>query len=381
MSELINTNDNRRAIRWKLLTSVSAIALAVASIGTARAEDSDRPQVWIELGGQMENITGQGQPIVPDFMSVFSMSSILQGKTTPLQAQKPPTFSFGEEGSISFQPEGSDWIFSAGIRYGRSSNRRNVDHQTNNVHYAKYYSGVPCNPQYCSLFTQVLFANTKVRHQESHAIVDFSAGRDVGLGFFGSDSSSVVSFGVRFAQFTSREQFDIRARPDLHFKYLHLGSQTAPEPYFHSYHASGRSSRNFQGVGPSISWAASAPFAGNKQQGELALDWAINAGLLFGKQKTHVRHQQTGSYFPWSGFGAYTALPPTAGGHDNVRNLTVPNVGGSLGFSWRVQDFKVSLGYRADMFFGAMDTGVDTRKSSNVLFRGPYASISVGLGD
>ena len=52
-----------------------------------------------------------------------------------------------------------------------------------------------------------------------------------------------------------------------------------------------------------------------------------------------------------------------------------------LGLSWRVQDFKVSMGYRADFFFGAMDTGIDAAKKSNTTFNGPYASISVGLGN
>ncbi|HVP85004.1 MAG TPA: hypothetical protein VMS78_09800 [Rhizomicrobium sp.] len=41
---------------------------------------------------------------------------------------------------------------------------------------------------------------------------------------------------------------------------------------------------------------------------------------------------------------------------------------------------KVSLGYRADFFFGAMDGGIDTRESYNRNFYGPYASISIGLG-
>ncbi len=44
-------------------------------------------------------------------------------------------------------------------------------------------------------------------------------------------------------------------------------------------------------------------------------------------------------------------------------------------------DAKISLGYKADFFFGAIDGGIDARKNENRAFFGPYASISIGLGD
>ena len=49
MSELIQKTDGRGEIRWKLLAGVSALALAahMASTTQARAEDADRPTVWI----------------------------------------------------------------------------------------------------------------------------------------------------------------------------------------------------------------------------------------------------------------------------------------------------------------------------------------------
>jgi len=48
----------------------------------------------------------------------------------------------------------------------------------------------------------------------------------------------------------------VRERPDLHTKSGFI-------KYFHSYHLAGDSTRSFHGVGPSLSWEASAPFAGN----------------------------------------------------------------------------------------------------------------------
>ncbi len=60
--------------------------------------------------------------------------------------------------------------------------------------------------------------------------------------------------------------------------------------------------------------------------------------------------------------------------------VAVPNLGGFAGISIKYHNAKFSFGYRADEFFGAMDGGIDTAKSENRGFFGPYASFSVGLG-
>ena len=48
--------------------------------------------------------------------------------------------------------------------------------------------------------------------------------------------------------------------------------------------------------------------------------------------------------------------------------------------SFKYNNAKVSFGYRADEFFGAMDGGIDARKSENVGFFGPLRNLSIGLG-
>jgi hypothetical protein len=55
-------------------------------------------------------------------------------------------------------------------------------------------------------------------------------------------------------------------------------------------------------------------------------------------------------------------------------------VGGFAGVSFRYSRAKLSLGYRADFFFGAMDGGIDTRATYDRNFYGPFATISIGLG-
>ena len=71
----------------------------------------------------------------------------------------------------------------------------------------------------------------------------------------------------------------------------------------------------------------------------------------------------------------YSANPPA-----RSRFVTVPNLGGFAGLTFRVENFKMSAGYRADFFFGAMDGGIDTTQKENCGFFGPFASVSIGLG-
>ena len=63
------------------------------------------------------------------------------------------------------------------------------------------------------------------------------------------------------------------------------------------------------------------------------------------------------------------------------KSVSVPNLGGFAGLSLRYANAKLSLGYRADMFFSAVDAGIDTAKKEDRGFYGPFASISVGIGD
>jgi iron complex outermembrane receptor protein len=393
MSELIDKNDDHATIRWKLLTGASALALAayVSSAAMAKAEDASQPQIWIELGGQLSSLVDGQETFTPDFPDSPPRPSIF----VPSQRYEyPPRFSFDEEGRISFQPENSNWLFSASVRYGRSASHRDVRQQTYPSPFKKYYynSVLQKNVTNTAFPLAAKFTNTVSKTSERHMILDFQAGKDVGLGMFGNaGGSSVVSAGVRFAQFRSKSNIAIKSDPDWHFVYgyypslksfLGFSKITRGQPY-HSNIAELRAARSFSGVGPSISWKASAPFAGNLQDGELTLDWGVNAALLFGKQKAVVHHQSTERYHTQNFYHQRAAIIGTPQSHSTSRSrdITVPNVGGSVGLSWQLQNFKMSLGYRADFFFDAIDGGIDAAKKENRAFYGPYASISIGLGD
>jgi hypothetical protein len=96
-------------------------------------------------------------------------------------------------------------------------------------------------------------------------------------------------------------------------------------------------------------------------------------------QKSPVRSYAPTYHFLAQNPGLSVTYQPLPVDKTRARTVTVPNVGGFAGLTFRVQNFKVSAGYRADLFFGAMDGGVDTAKKENVGFYGPFVTISVGL--
>jgi len=394
MSERIHTHDNRATIRWKLLTGASALALTayVASAGAANADDSSRPTVWIELGGQMETTQGLFSPFTAPFMSLTPTPDVFKG--VPFAgSQDAPRFSFGEDGKISFQPDNSDWIFSAGIRYGRSHANRHSHAQRPVTpyyiyHHQLFFLGVTASSPVSRHLPGQELADTQAKSSESHFVLDFTAGKDVGLGLFGRDGSSTINAGVRFASFKTHASTTATGRPKFNYFTNYVTSTKYGSPNdrhnrllytFHQFTLYAQATRSFKGIGPTLSWTASAALAGNRQDGELTFDWGIDAALLFGKQKATVSHM-TRAYHRTS-YGAYPRTYYHPHHRTSSRNVTVPNIGGYAGLSVKYTDVKVSIGYRYDTFLNAMDTGIDAAKKSNVTFNGPFASLSIGLGD
>ena len=388
MSELINIHDNRATIRWKLLTGASALALTayVSSTAMARAEDSGQPQVWIELGGQLDRNGNWEEPYVPSFAAGISAL----GFTPPASLEHAPQYSFDEDAKISLTPDGSNWAFSAAIRYGRGNHNRHLHQEGGDVQNTAHFFTTSKKYQ---IATAVNFADSRIADSETHAIVDFQAGKDVGLGMFGGRGSSTLSVGVRIAQFTSHASSEIKSDQDVGFKDFVTSApimvtHLARHSHYRSFAAEFAANRSFHGVGPSLSWNGSATIAGNTEDAALSLDWGVNAAFLFGRQKTKTRHQESSAYKTRNLFvvnahdygnvvhSTSVAPPPQS----RMRSITVPNAGGFAGISFHQGDAKISFGYRADVFFGAIDGGIDVRKSENRSFMGPYASISIGVG-
>jgi len=350
-----------------LLVTVSSLALGNSLITAAAAEKmaSDRPVVWIELGPQLERRDADD----PRFETVFDDALRAHNFFTPADVQQAPRYSVGGEARLTLSPNGSDWSFSAAVRYGRSNGKKHRYDQRRMLTFTNPHGGT-IHP---TLYDR---SEAQVRDNESHAILDFQAGKDVGLGLFGGQS--IVGLGVRFAQFSSRSSMtayaqpyaSVRFPPPKYFQHLHYSRYTA--------HAN--AARSFHGVGPSILWSGSTPAVKLSADTGFAFDWGVNAGVLFGRQRAdgvQSTHERIVTLLPFPTFNSYRDFS-----HDikRSRSVTVPNVGGSAAVSLDFPNAKLTLGYRADFFFGAMDTGRDAAKRTTVGFYGPYATISIGLG-
>jgi hypothetical protein len=133
-----------------------------------------------------------------------------------------------------------------------------------------------------------------------------------------------------------------------------------------------------------LRWDASNALLGDSGHARLALDWGANAGLLFGRQASEGFHQSWHCTVNKAGVFAAGCQPPTYSDPETFarsKNVTVPNLGGYAGVSLDYKHAKLKLGYRADWFFGAKDGGEAARQEVDRGFYGPYASISIGLGD
>jgi hypothetical protein len=413
MSELINKKTTQADNRWRLFTTVSVLALLTASYsGNAKAEDIDRPTIWIELGGQLERVSSAQDPFTAPFLEslqtppprpfgplkgfagaatrrTIDMPDVPFDISQPLHAQAVPENNFGEEGKLVFSPAGLDWVFSVAARYGRANGSRLEMQQTNaRVPYVHLplAGGTPTLPRV------VRFSNAQTGYTQSHAVLDFQVGRDVGLGLFGRNTTSLLNAGVRFAQFTSKSSVDLKERPQFQAYYNHVNIFYPKYFYntrFQDYEVLGHSQRSFHGIGPSVSWSGSTPVIGNKDSAEFTFDWGVNAAVLFGRQRAKAdrKDEMTDSYWTYNGLGIagngiagrYIHTSPTRH-YTRSRAVTVPNIGGFAGMSLKFPNAKISLGYRADFFFGAMDAGIAERHTADMSFHGPFATISIGLG-
>ena len=91
MSELMSLARGReREFGWQLLATVSTLALFAAVCGAGKSmaagQDADRPTVWIELGGQLEQLSGGQELFSPSFAP-----NLPNNFFSPLSVQKPST--------------------------------------------------------------------------------------------------------------------------------------------------------------------------------------------------------------------------------------------------------------------------------------------------
>jgi iron complex outermembrane receptor protein len=266
MSELVTPRENKMRIRRGLLVSVSVLAL-FGAIGRARATDEGHPTIWIELGGQFAQEQADQAPYVPSFLVASPFVTPVSG------LERNSRISWDGTAKLAFETD-NGWIFSAAVRYGKNSRNKTLNHQT--THGSGVYNGYHVG-------AYDAYQLLRAKASGSHTVLDFQAGKDVGLGSIGR---STLSAGVRFAQFNSRTNVEIQSQP-TNINY---------SGFYHIFRAKFDSARSFDGVGPSVSWNASANLLGAPSSNSIGLDWGINAALLFGHQRVNEEHQTADNY-------------------------------------------------------------------------------------
>jgi iron complex outermembrane recepter protein len=224
------------------------------------------------------------------------------------------------------------------------------------------------------------WATDDVQKREALKTVDFMVGKEVGIGLSGA--SSVISGGIRYADFNSKAAAQLHGHPDY---YLPPEGFLKYDRHWHSYDVSIAADRSFKGAGPELSWEASKTFFGNFDAGHTNLDWSLSGGVLFGKQKVRLQEKTTGTYSHGSyldGFRGYDVTDPIdrTSSRIETKSVSVPTLGASLGLSYEVQRFEIGAGYRWERYFNAIDGGYAEHKSYDRTIDGPYFKVSVGFG-
>jgi outer membrane receptor protein involved in Fe transport len=341
----------------------------------------------VEISGQVQRQDAPYGALAPAFVSTFSDA------IDPTATQnRDLDWGDGREIRLTYRPGGQDFFFTAGMRYGKANSGTSRLHATEAAGPERCWLqpegpfGGGCDPdddddKYISYWVKTgeNWSDSSSLEREEHDIVDFAMGKDVGLGIL-RDSHSSLSAGLRFAQFQSSTSAILDGIPNTDF----------PEAFayfpmtFDHYRAEIDASREFQGVGPALSWDAAQRLWGSDYAGHVDLDWGLTGGVLFGKQTTDVTGTQGSAYTSMKYgqlFGSVmTPLSYTPIEFHRRQSVKTPFVDARLGLSYEIQRFKVGAGYRWERYFDVLDGGYAGQRDYDRTIDGPYFKIAVGFG-
>ncbi len=360
--------------------------------GTFGARHAGPYPLTVEIGGQVQRHDPPNETLTPGFAPAFTGPLAVFG-----QAQEDNLdWGDGRDVKLTYRPGSGPWLVSAGVRYGKTNGnpKAHGEQQTDPVcifggyfaFFCSYYT--PDNPKYDTInkFTITEHADANITDREEHTLVDFSVGRDLGLGGFGH---STVSAGLRHAALKSTTVAVFRGIPDWDLEEGFIDSFYGAYVPHTRYDGAANATREFKGLGPTAAWDASYPILGDAQVGRLAIDWSVSGGVLIGKQKTAIAGSDKASYFLTDGFAVFGARNPDGpvsvtetpvGPYSRSKSVTVPVAGASLGLTYEVDRFSVGAGYRWERYFDAIDGGFTEHKSYDRTIDGPYFNLSVGFG-
>jgi iron complex outermembrane recepter protein len=308
----------------------------------------------------------------------------------PLKPQNDLDWGSGGGVKFTYQPSPHGWNVSAAVRYGRAvgsgtphSNKRNngecyaniFDCQEDPLKYAvqpnRFYS----------------FTDQVINNSESHAIVDFMVGKDLGLGVWGGRrADSNVSVGLTYGHFKSMSSAVLHGRPDLYLPTNILtiddSGYHVSQTHEHVFNAKLTEDREFNGAGPAITWEGSLPLFGDAERaGRIDLDTGVGAAVLFGKQKTKVQEEADGVYASGIKWPKYVGSQyQTSFSDRRTKSVSVPSLRANLGLTYTLGGVKLSGGYRVERYYKVFDAGIENRKTYDRSFDGVYAKVSIGFG-
>lgn len=306
-----------------LLCSVSALALFAALGWARRAEASEiAGGAWsVELDGRYDiDATGRSQNFTPSPGIPDSAIDTRNGHDTG--------------GKITFQPTGSPFSYAMSIRYGRTQNASR--------------SFADSHPTSFGTYNQAVDENQHI----SHTTVDFEVGKDVGIGLFGSGTTTVGG-GLRYAHFdaVTRGNFSTSS------KYTHRAGQFKVE-------------RRSNLLGPRLFARTTSPLPGSLGEQGFSLGLGAGAGVLFGRQSTKNELDLTsGTAGPFAEFS-------------RSKQVTVPTLDASAQVNWSIPQSPLTLsaGYRYDGAYHVLDGGsAASRNEINSVQHGPFLGLTLKL--
>jgi iron complex outermembrane receptor protein len=357
---------------------------------SAHANRSGHYPYRLEFDGDYGRTSGGREILVPAGVAYFPSDH-----PYPLGVQN--NLDWGSGGGVKFiyQPQPQSWSLSGSVRYGRARGGAEEHPEwapkggyvANEKYTAALRDRLPPEQQhylYLDPASKGLFnyATTTGRNEESHTIVDFAVGKDLGLGAW-RDSMSHFDVGLRYANFRSTSNTEMHGRPDISFPSYGIVKYGGS---WHRFWTSMDTQREFKGAGPAASWEQGFKVLGEADQsGRVDADIGLGGSFLFGRQTANVSGNLRGDYHTGYLRSKYPQLQESGSyntpfAYRRSHSATVPSINANLGLSYTLGGMKLSGGYRIERYYKAIDGGISKRKTYDRQLDGPYLKMSIGFG-
>lgn len=318
------------SLRGTLLTSASAVALSIS--GTASHAQNATPvapqtvSIWVEGAAFWTTGGSYNVPMIP-------------GIGPPITAFNPNT---GIEGAAGFDyrwPGNQLWHIVGDVRYGRTKTATG----NSSTFFSSIFHGTP------TIVQQTISTASSGTEKESHLVVDFMAGRDLGVG----SNAPELQFGVRVADLYASAHINESGKATFYSSHVFPPTVTTAQTAVTSF------SSRFFGAGPRLAMTGNVPITGF-----WSLDYSGGIALLFGERMSNFYSAGT--------FGTLAINTNTT--------AFVFNADGWAAISYALtSNLKASAGIRGDYYNSPlMSYDINTGGSVNIdrLFWGPFVRLT-----